>query len=44
VLLDGQVVASRGGGFFAKLFGGGWPSPSVVVDAIRARSAGSTAR
>jgi hypothetical protein len=42
VLVDGQVVATRSSSFLAKLFGGGWPDPRNVVDAIRARqSAGS---
>jgi hypothetical protein len=44
VLVDGEIVATRGGGFFAKLFGGGWPSPALVIDAIRARSAASAPR
>jgi hypothetical protein len=39
VLVDGQVVASRGGSFLARLFGGGWPDPAVVVEVVRARGA-----
>jgi hypothetical protein len=37
VLLDGERIASRGGNFFARLFGGGWPEPSAVIDALRSR-------
>ena len=38
VLADGQVIATRGGGVLARLFGGGWPEPARVVEALRARS------
>jgi hypothetical protein len=31
------VVATRGGGFLAKFFGGGWPQAEAVVAAIRSR-------
>ena len=37
VVVDGQVVASKTGGFLVKLLGGGWPDPDAVVAAIRAR-------
>jgi len=37
VLIDGTLVASRGGGFLARLFGGGWPDPDAVAEAIRSR-------
>jgi hypothetical protein len=35
VLVDGQRVASRGGGFFKRLLGGGWPDEGEVVMRIR---------
>ena len=38
VLVDGQVIATRGGGVLARLFGGGWPEPARVVEALRAQS------
>jgi hypothetical protein len=37
VQLDGQTIATRGGGVLAKFFGGGWPTASDVVAAVRAR-------
>lgn len=37
VVVDGEVVASRGGGVFQRLFGGGWPDPEAVVRAIEER-------
>jgi hypothetical protein len=39
VRADGELVAARGGGLLTKLFGGGWPDPDAVVDALRARLA-----
>jgi hypothetical protein len=39
VELDGEVVSSRGGGYWSRLFGGGWPESSDVVAAIRRRQA-----
>jgi hypothetical protein len=37
VLADGEVVASKGGGFLTKLLGGGWPDEDDVVERLRAR-------
>lgn len=37
VLVDGEVVASRGGGMLKRVLGGGWPDPEQVVAAIEAR-------
>lgn len=34
MLVDGELIASRGGGFFKRLLGGGWPDPDEVVDEI----------
>lgn len=34
VLVDGEVVASRAGGFFARFFGGGWPDPTAVASTV----------
>jgi len=31
---------ARRGGFFSRLFGGGWPDPDQVVGIVRARSSG----
>lgn len=43
VLVDGETVASRKtASFLARLFGGGWPDPRGVVDAIRARQTSSS--
>jgi hypothetical protein len=40
VQVDGQTVATRGGGFFLRHFGGGgWPAAADVVAAIRAQMA-----
>ena len=36
VIVDGQVVASRGGGMLTKLLGGGFPDPDDVVAKIGA--------
>ncbi len=35
VLVDGEVIASRGGGFFARFFGGGWPEPNAVAQLVK---------
>jgi hypothetical protein len=37
VLVDGEVVATRGGSMLARFFGGGWPQAGAVVEAIRSR-------
>lgn len=36
VVVDGQVVASRGGNMLSKMLGGGWPDPDDVVRRIEA--------
>lgn len=36
VVVDGQVVASRGGNMLTRLLGGGWPDPEDVVAKIEA--------
>jgi hypothetical protein len=38
VLLDDRVIATRGGSFLARLFGGGWPDPARVVELLKNRS------
>lgn len=38
VLVDGELVAARGGNLLTRLLGGGWPDPEDVIakiDAIR---------
>ena len=37
VLVDGEVVARRGGNLWRRLLGGGWPDPDAVVAAVQAR-------
>jgi len=39
VIVDGEVVASRGGNALTRLLGGGWPDPDSVVEALRKRVA-----
>lgn len=39
VVCDGDVVATREGGFFSKLLFGGWPDPEGVVEILRAKGA-----
>lgn len=34
VVVDGQVIASRGGNLLTKVLGGGWPDPADVVAKI----------
>ena len=36
VVVDGKVIASRGGSMLKKLLGGGWPDPEEVVEKIDA--------
>lgn len=36
VVVDGKVIASRGGSMMKKLLGGGWPDPDEVVEKIEA--------
>lgn len=42
IVVDGKVIASRGGNVLTKVLGGGWPDPADVVAKIesllRARS------
>jgi len=35
VLVDDNLIASRAGGLINRLFGGGWPDPNAVVEAVR---------
>jgi hypothetical protein len=44
ILVDGEIVATRSSSILARLFGGGWPDPRRVVDAIRARTAAGAPR
>ena len=37
VLVDGELVASRGGSMLKRLLGGGWPDPAEVIEKIAAR-------
>ena len=34
VVVDGEVIASRGGNLLQRVFGGGWPDPEDVVAKI----------
>ena len=34
VLVDGKVIASRGGNMLQKVLGGGWPDPEDVIAQI----------
>lgn len=36
VLVDGKVIASRGGNMLQKVLGGGWPDPEDVIAKIEA--------
>jgi len=36
VVVDGQVIASRGGTTWQKMIGGGWPDPEDVIAKIEA--------
>ena len=44
VIVDGEVIASRDGGFFNKLFRKGWPAPEDVVHVLEQRLAAIRAR
>lgn len=37
VVVDGEVVASRGGSMLRRLLGGGWPDPEEVIQRIEAK-------
>ncbi|MFC1706915.1 hypothetical protein ACFL59_08875 [Planctomycetota bacterium] len=37
VLAEGNVVASRSGGFFTRLLGGGWPEEDAVLADLEQR-------
>jgi hypothetical protein len=39
VWVGGTTIASRGGGFWARLLGGGWPEVEDVVQALVERGA-----
>ena len=39
VIIDGDVIASREGGFFNKVFRKGWPDPEDVVRVLEQRLA-----
>jgi len=34
VVVDGKVIASRGGNMLSKMLGGGWPDPEDVIAKI----------
>ena len=36
VVVDGKVIASRGGSMMKRLLGGGWPDPDEVVEKLEA--------
>jgi hypothetical protein len=36
VLVDGQVIASRGGNMLKRVLGGGWPDPDEVIQKLEA--------
>ena len=40
VVVDGQVVASRTGGLWKRVLGGGWPDPHDVIARIEAKRRG----
>lgn len=37
VLVDGEVIASRGGNMLQRVLGGGWPDAEDVIAKIEAR-------
>jgi hypothetical protein len=41
VVADGEVIASRGGGFLTRFLGGGWPDENAVIAALRTKMGGS---
>jgi hypothetical protein len=36
VLVDGELIASRGGSMLKRVLGGGWPDPDEVIAKIEA--------
>jgi hypothetical protein len=36
VVVDGEVIASRGGNMLKRVLGGGWPDPEEVIQKIEA--------
>ncbi len=43
VVADGETVASRGGNWFTRRLGAGWPDPERVIAALEERLAGGAA-
>lgn len=39
VLADGEMIAERGGNWFTRSFGAGYPDPDSVVDQLQKRRA-----
>jgi hypothetical protein len=37
VVVDGEVIASRGGNMLKRVLGGGWPDPEEVIAKIEAK-------
>jgi hypothetical protein len=44
VLADGEKIAERGGNWFTRSFGAGYPDLESVVEQLEERSASGTAR
>jgi hypothetical protein len=40
VFADGDRIAGRGGNWFTRSFGAGYPDPDSVVERLRSRGAG----
>ncbi len=38
MIADGKVIAQRKKGLMSSLFGGGWPDPTEVVNALHKRA------
>jgi hypothetical protein len=43
VIADGETIAFRGGNWFTRRLGAGWPDLEVVVDALKKRLDGRAA-
>lgn len=39
-MVDGELVASRGGNMLQRVLGGGWPDPEEVIEKIAAKLPG----